>query len=83
MDGLIVAIGLPVTILCIIAVVGCVLSMAWAFGAKYPKVENYTLSKQWKREPLLLSATEVSPVSAAHHDASVDDLIGGSASGKW
>lgn len=83
MDGLIVAIGLPVTILCIIAVVGCVVSMAWAFGAKYPKGENYTLSKQWKREPLLLSATEVSPVSATHHDASVDDLIGGSASGKW
>ncbi|MGJ0121592.1 aa3-type cytochrome oxidase subunit CtaJ [Williamsia sp. MIQD14] len=83
MDDLIVAIGVPVTIICIVFVIGCVVSMAWAFGAKYEKTTPYTLDQEWTRDPMLLSATDAAPLSAVHHDLGADELIGGSASGKW
>ncbi len=63
MEDLIIAIGLPVTIICIIAVVLCVLSMAWAFGSGHKPAVRYTLDKEWDREPLLFSAVDVAPVA--------------------
>ncbi|GAA1901334.1 MAG: hypothetical protein INR72_09660 [Williamsia herbipolensis] len=84
MEDLIIAIGLPVTIICIIAVVLCVLSMAWAFGSGHKPTVRYTLDKEWDREPLLFSAVDVAPVAPpAHHEPSTDELTGGSAHGKW
>ncbi|GAA2068400.1 aa3-type cytochrome oxidase subunit CtaJ [Williamsia deligens] len=84
MEDLIIAIGLPVTIICIVAVIGCVLSMAWAFGSGHQRTVRYTLDKQWDRGPLLLSAVDVAPVAPpVHDDLSTDELTGGSAHGKW
>ncbi|MGZ8180035.1 aa3-type cytochrome oxidase subunit CtaJ [Williamsia sp. SKLECPSW1] len=84
MEDLIIAIGLPVTIICIIMVVLCVLSMAWAFGSGHKPAVRYTLDKEWDRDPLLFSAVDVEPVAPpAHHEPSTDELTGGSAHGKW
>ncbi|MBT0568295.1 hypothetical protein [Williamsia sp. CHRR-6] len=83
MEDWIVWIGFPIVVLCGISVLACIVSMAYAFGVKHAKSENYTLDQEWKRPPLLLSATEVSPVAPPAHHAGHDDLIGGSASGKW
>ncbi|GAC69064.1 aa3-type cytochrome oxidase subunit CtaJ [Gordonia soli] len=82
MDSLIVAIGVPVTILTVISVVACVVAMAFAWGVKYPKPGRYTLDQQWDSGPLLFSATEIVPMTVGHHFAPTD-VEGGSASGKW
>ncbi|MGV9712291.1 aa3-type cytochrome oxidase subunit CtaJ [Gordonia sp. NPDC003424] len=82
MDNLIVAIGVPVTILVVVSVLACVISMAFSHGLKYPKVQNYTLDQQWEHAPLLFSATDIEPMTLAHH-AEATDVDGGSASGKW
>lgn len=82
MDNLIVAIGVPVTVICVLFVIGCVVAMAVPNDVKYPKVQNYTLDKQWEHEPLLFSATDIEPMTLAHH-AEATDADGGSASGKW
>ena len=82
-DSLIVPIGVPVTALTVLFVVLCVVSMAYSFGVKYPKVQPYTIDQKWEHEPLLFSATDVTPVAPGYHGHGHDDLIGGSASGKW
>ncbi|MGC4964070.1 hypothetical protein ACPXCG_18715 [Gordonia sp. DT218] len=82
MDNLIVAIGMPVTIICAVLVVACVIAMAFTFNTKYPKVSLYTLDQQWEHAPLLFSATGIEPMALAHHAESTD-VDGGSASGKW
>jgi hypothetical protein len=82
MDNLIVVIGVPVTILCVLSVVVCVVAMVFSGGVKYPKVANYTLDQQWDHQPLLFSATDIQPMTLAHHSESTD-VDGGSASGKW
>lgn len=82
MESLIVPIGMPVTIITIIFVIGCVVSMLFAHGSKYPKQQTYTLDQKWTHEPLLLSATEDGPVAAPEHGHG-DIEIGGSAHGKW
>ncbi|GAB88454.1 aa3-type cytochrome oxidase subunit CtaJ [Gordonia rhizosphera] len=82
MDNLIVIIGVPVTILCVLAAAACVVSMAFGHGLKHPKVQEYTLDQQWDHEPLLFSATDIEPMTLARHAESTD-ADGGSASGKW
>lgn len=82
MDSLIVAIGVPITILVVLSVIGCVVAMAFSFGLKYPKGERYTLDQQWDHEPLLFSATDISPMALPAH-AEPTDVDGGSASAKW
>ncbi|AZG43965.1 aa3-type cytochrome oxidase subunit CtaJ [Gordonia insulae] len=82
MDNLIVVIGVPVTIICVLFVIACVVAMVFSNGVKYPKVPNYTLDQQWDHAPLLFSATEIEPMALAHH-AEATDVDGGSASGKW
>lgn len=82
MNDLIVPIGLPITILVVLAAGLCVISMAFSGGVKYPKVEQYSLDQQWTRGPLLLSATEISPMALPSH-GTASDANGGSASGKW
>lgn len=84
MEDLIIAIGVPVTIICVISVLLCVLSMAWAFGSGHKPATRYTLDKEWDREPLLFSAVDVAPVAPpAHDEPSTETLTGGSAHGKW
>jgi hypothetical protein len=82
-EDLIVAIGLPVVILTVISVVLVVGAMTLTFGVRYPKVQPYTIDQKWEHEPLLFSATDVTPVAPGYHGHGHDDLIGGSASGKW
>ncbi|MCH5644133.1 hypothetical protein [Gordonia sp. ABSL49_1] len=82
MDSLIVPIGVPVTIITVFFVVLCVVSMAFSFGVKYPKVQEYTLDEPWDRAPLLFSATDIEPMALPRH-AEPGDVDGGSASGKW
>ncbi|MDL9938547.1 hypothetical protein QSJ18_17515 [Gordonia sp. ABSL1-1] len=82
LEDLIVPIGVPVTIVTIVFVVACVVAMAFSFGVKYPKVEEYTLDQRWDRSPLLFSATDIEPMALARH-AEASDVDGGSASGKW
>lgn len=82
MDNLIVAIGMPVTILVVLSCVACVVAMAFAWGLKYPKGRRYTLDQEWDGEPLLFSATEIAPMTLAKH-AEPTDVDGGSASAKW
>lgn len=82
MNDLIVPIGVPVTILTVAFVLLCVISMAFSWGLKYPKVAQYTLDQQWDHAPLLFSATDIEPMSLARHGAATD-VDGGSASGKW
>ncbi|MFT4042165.1 MAG: hypothetical protein QM673_03280 [Gordonia sp. (in: high G+C Gram-positive bacteria)] len=82
MDNLIVYIGLPVTILVVLSAAACVVSMAFSSGVKYPKLKEYTLDQPWDREPLLFSATDISPVALPRH-AEPSDVDGGSASAKW
>lgn len=82
MDSLIVGIGLPVTILVVLAAAGCVVSMAFGFGLKYPKGKRYTLGEEWDHRPLLFTATEMDPVALPAH-AEPDDVEGGCASAKW
>jgi hypothetical protein len=82
-EDLIVAIGLPVVILTVVSVVLVVGGMTLASGVKYPKVQPYTIDQKWEHEPLLFSATDVTPVAPGYHGHGHDDLIGGSASGKW
>lgn len=83
MEGLIVAIGMPVIIITIISVVMVILALLITSGVKYPKVKYYTVDQKWEHGPLLLSATEATPVAPGFHGHGHDDLIGGSASGKW
>ncbi|MGC4932519.1 hypothetical protein ACLQ3C_02385 [Gordonia sp. DT30] len=75
-------IGVVVAVVCIVAVVMCVVSMAFSSGLKYPKLAEYTLDQEWTHKPLLFSATEIEPMALPHH-AEPTDLDGGSASGKW
>lgn len=82
MEDLIVPIGVPVTIIVILSVVGCVVAMAYSFGLKYPKVKDYTLDEKWEHGPLLFSAVDMEPVALPRH-AEPGDVDGGSASGKW
>ena len=81
-DSLIVPIGVPVTALTVLFVVLCVVSMAYSFGVKYPKVKRYDLDQTWEHAPLLFSATEIEPMVLPRH-AEAGDVDGGSASGKW
>lgn len=74
--------GVVVTVLVVISVLACVVSMAFSFGVKYPKVREYTLDQEWTYQPLLFSATEMQPLALARHAESTD-VDGGSASGKW
>ncbi|HEY9310766.1 hypothetical protein [Williamsia sp.] len=83
MEDLIVAVGMPTLILTIIAVVMVVGALLFTSGVKYPKVKFYTIDQKWEHSPLLLSATEAKPVAPTYHGHGTDDLIGGSASGKW
>ncbi|MFZ2238558.1 MAG: hypothetical protein WAV90_03325 [Gordonia amarae] len=82
MEDLIVPIGVPITILVVLSVIACVVSMVMSGGLKYPKVPTYTLDQQWTHKPLLFSATDIAPMSAERH-AESDDVDGGTASGKW
>lgn len=82
MESAMVGIGVVVTALCVVAVILCVVSMAFAGGVKYPKLKMYTLDQEWTRSPLLFSATEIEPMALPHH-AGPTDVDGGSASGKW
>jgi heme/copper-type cytochrome/quinol oxidase subunit 2 len=82
-EDLIVAIGLPVVILTVISVVLVVGAMTLGSVVKYQKVQPYTIDQKWEHEPLLFSATDVTPVAPGYHGHGHDDLIGGSASGKW
>jgi len=82
MEDLIVPIGVPITILVLLAVAACVVSMTFSGGLKYPKVQIYTLDQKWTHKPLLFSATDIAPMSAERH-AESDDVDGGTASGKW
>ncbi|MGV9826610.1 MULTISPECIES: aa3-type cytochrome oxidase subunit CtaJ [unclassified Gordonia (in: high G+C Gram-positive bacteria)] len=82
MDNLIVYIGVPVTILVVIAALACVVSMAFSSGLKYPKLQEYSLDQPWDRAPLLFSATDIEPMALAGH-AEPTDVDGGSASAKW
>lgn len=77
-----VVIGVVVTVICLVFVALCVVSMAFSGGVKYPKVSEYTLDQPWTRKPLLFSATGMDPVALPHH-AEPADVDGGSASGKW
>lgn len=81
-DSLIVPIGVPVTIVTVLFVVLCVVSMVFASGVKYPEVKHYTLDEQWEHGPLLFSATEIEPMALPRH-VEPSDLDGSSASGKW
>ncbi|KSU60689.1 hypothetical protein GR168_09610 [Gordonia sp. JH63] len=81
-DSLIVPIGVPVTILTVLAVLLCVVAMVFSSGVKYPKVEEYTLDQQWEHAPLLFSATDIEPMALPRH-AEPGDVDGSSASGKW
>lgn len=82
MESLIVPIGVPITIITVVFVVLCVISMAFSHGVKYPKLHNYTLDQQWDHQPLLFSATDIEPMALAHH-VEATDVEGASASGKW
>lgn len=82
MEDLVVPVGLVVTILCLIMVAGCVISMAFSSGLKRPKLREYTLDQEWTRAPALFSATEIEPMALARH-AEPGDTEGGYASGKW
>lgn len=82
MDDLIVPIGLPITILVIVAVALCVVSMAFSRGSEYPAVQEYKLGEPWTHAPYLFSATGIQPMALASH-AEETDVDGGSASGKW
>jgi hypothetical protein len=82
-EDLIVAVGLPVVILTVIMVALVIGAMILTAGVKYPKVQPYSIDQKWEHEPLLFSATEVAPVAPGYHGHGHDDLIGGSASGKW
>ncbi|ORM37046.1 hypothetical protein [Williamsia sp. 1135] len=83
MEDLIVAIGMPVIIITIISVVMVIGALVITSGVKYPKVQYYKIDQKWEHGPLLLSATEANPVAPGYHGHGHDDLIGGSASGKW
>jgi len=82
MDNLIVYLGVPITILVVIAAGACVVSMAFSSGLKYPKVPDYTLDQEWDHAPLLFSATDIEPMTLPRH-AEAGDVDGGLASGKW
>ena len=82
MEDLIVPIGVPITILVVLSVIACVVSMVMSGGLKYPKVPTYTLDQKWTHKPLLFSATDIAPMTAERH-AESDDVNGGTASGKW
>lgn len=77
-----VPIGIIVVVLCVIMVIGCVVSMIFSGGLKYPKVANYTLDQQWDHAPLLFSATDIDPMTLSHH-VETTDTEGAVASGKW
>lgn len=81
-EDLVVPVGMVVTILCLIMVAACVISMVFSSGLKRPKVREYTLDQEWTRAPALFSATEIEPMALAHH-AEPGDTEGGYASGKW
>ncbi|GAB18133.1 hypothetical protein GOEFS_046_00890 [Gordonia effusa NBRC 100432] len=82
MEDLIVPIGLPITILVLVAVALCVASMIFSGGVKYPAVQQYKLGEQWTQAPLLFSATEIAPMALATHGEETD-VDGGAANGKW
>ena len=82
MEDLIVPIGVPITIVCVLLVAACVVSMAFSGGLKYPKVQIYTLDQKWTHNPLLFSATDIAPMTLERH-AEPEDVDGGTASGKW
>ncbi|WP_279103423.1 hypothetical protein [Gordonia paraffinivorans] len=81
-DSLIVPIGVPVTIVTVLFVVLCIVSMVFSGGVKYPEVKEYTLDQRWERDPLLFSATDIEPMALPRH-VEPGDLDGSMASGKW
>lgn len=82
MDQLLVPVGMTVVVLCVGAVILCVISMAFSHGLKRPEINEYTLDQKWENGPLLLSATEIQPMALSRH-FEPGDIEGGSASGKW
>ncbi|MGW0037195.1 aa3-type cytochrome oxidase subunit CtaJ [Gordonia sp. NPDC003376] len=82
MDSSMVGIGVAVTVICVVFVIACVVSMAFSFGVKYPKVQEYKLDQPWTHKPLLFSAVDIEPMTLPRH-AEPTDVDGGSASGKW
>lgn len=81
-EALVVPVGLPILILCLIAVAACVVSMLFSWGVKRPKIAEYTLDQKWTRGPQLFSATEIEPMALPRHFEPAD-TEGGYASGKW
>lgn len=68
----------------IVVVILCVISMATGRNEKYQQPGEYKLGEPWTREPLLFSAVDEAAVGpAGHHGEANENLIGGSASGKW
>ncbi|WP_132993715.1 hypothetical protein [Gordonia zhaorongruii] len=82
MDQLLVPVGMTVVVLCVLAVLLCVVSMAFSWGVKRPEVQKYTLDQRWDHGPALFSATDIEPMKLARHFES-GHTDGGSASGKW
>ncbi|MFT3714847.1 MAG: hypothetical protein QM774_02580 [Gordonia sp. (in: high G+C Gram-positive bacteria)] len=82
MESLIVPVGIVVTVLCVLTVLGCVLSMFFSSGVKRPKNDEYTLDQQWDRAPVLFSATDIEPMALARH-FEPSDTEGGAAHGTW
>ena len=81
-DSLVVPVGMTVVVLCVISVLICVVSMAFSWGVKRPKIKAYSLDQRWDNAPVLFTATDIDPMTLARH-AEPGDTEGGSASGKW
>nr|WP_221247331.1 hypothetical protein [Gordonia humi] len=73
---------MTVVVLCGIAVLLCVVSMAFSWGVKRPQPKEYTLDQRWDRGPALFTATDIQPMTLARH-TEPGDTEGASASGKW
>ncbi|SIS12971.1 aa3-type cytochrome oxidase subunit CtaJ [Williamsia sterculiae] len=84
MEDVILWVGIVVVILTVLSVLLAVGAMAVGGKSRYRATTTYRLSEKWDHKPLLFSATDIEPVAAPSHGAhGTDDLIGGSASGKW
>ncbi|MFC0315077.1 hypothetical protein ACFQNE_08365 [Gordonia phosphorivorans] len=82
MEDFVVPVGLTVTVLVLIAVAACIVSMLFSSGVKRPRIAEYTLDQEWTRAPALFSATEIEPMALPRHFEPAD-TEGGYASGKW
>lgn len=77
--------GIGVVIFVVLSVITVVITMLFARSEKRVKPQYYSLGQEWTFQPLLFSATEISPVGPSAH-VSYDDpnnYLGGSAHGKW